>query len=192
MATCKNSKKTEANGLSRREVILKLAILAASAAGLGSSKVAQPPQTKLKNLKDLIPIRASTFNAKAIKVLIFGDPEVYKMEFGRPWVEPMLPDPSCPIHIGGWGGFGSECGQLRLCNANSCGTQSCPNLSSCVNNSCDKQLRSKSYKGTTLNPFDPLIIEKIKNDPFIKELYRVLGAKSSQELSNMLHSLIKR
>lgn len=196
MASRKNSKKTESKGLSRREAILKLAALATSAAGLSSFKVlAQPLQTQSKNIRALIPIKAGNFNAKAIKVLIFGDPEVYKMEFGRPWVDPML-DPGfgggCPTHIGGWGGFGSECGKLGHCSELSCGTHKCPQLSSCNTNTCDKQTRSKSFKGTASSPFDPIILEKIKNDPFIKELYRLLGAKSSQELSNLLRNLIKR
>jgi hypothetical protein len=191
MTTRKNSKKTESKGLSRREAILKLAALAASATSLGSSGLAQPIQTQSKNLKALIPIRAGDFNAKAIKVLILGDPEVYRMEFGHPWVEPMIEGP-CSVHIGGWGGVGSTCGKLQLCNDNSCGSQSCPQFKNCIRNSCDKQTRSKSFSGTASNPFDPLILEKIKNDPFIKELYRVLGAKSSQELSNMLRNMIKR
>jgi len=191
MLTKNFPKNKSSKRISRREALLKLATLLTSAAGVGSSVLAKPIQTQSKNLKALIPIRAGDFHAKAIKVLIFGDPEVYRMEFGRPWVEPMIEGP-CSVHLGGWGGVGGTCGKLQFCSDNTCGSQSCPQFKNCIRNSCDKQTRSKSFSGTASNPFDPLILEKIKNDPFIKELYRVLGAKSSQELSNLLRNLVKR
>jgi len=162
--------------------------------GVSSLKPASSwAQTRIgiKDLESLTGVKAEAAMAKAIKVLLFPQRDVFQAEFGRVPLGMFSAFPGgekCDFFFEGQTCSKQKCGNLADCDYNWCEDQKCSKLSGCEENYCPKQgmLTGES------NIFSERELSQIMNDPFILALCRQLKVTTAQGLSYELRRLLVR
>jgi len=188
----------EDDSISRREVILTLAFLAANLGGVAkSNKIFAQISPKLRkpiNWDKLRQIKTLDPDARALKILIFNDPEVYRSEYGHlpPQVKPS-PSLTCAVNYPVLRTKRVGCA-VDGCDTNNCGSQSCSTLNTCENNRCTDQNCSglKYCLNKNVGLLFPMIAWRSKNDPFINALFSELNITTDAQLRESIKSLISQ
>lgn len=188
----------EDESISRREVIFKLAFLAANLGAVAKSNKILAQKTpilrerinweKLRQIKTLDP------DARALKVLIFNDPEVYRSEYGHlPIQVKPIPSLACAVNYPVLRAKRVGCG-VDGCDDNTCGSQSCGTLNSCENNRCTDQNCSglKYCLNKNVGLISPMLTWRSKNDPFINALFTELNITTDAQLREAIRGLISQ
>jgi hypothetical protein len=181
--------------MGRREAVNRLTKLVAGAAGLSTvemSRLLASVQGQLakrdpEEFEKLVNIKASTLEAKILKILIFPRQDIFQDEFGRAAIFQFgdFPGGSCKdlVSIGS-----SEWALNGNCDENLCDRQNCSKLTQCFpTNECGSQtcpnLKVPGNSINNMNLYSAASLERIKNDPFVAALSKWFGAVNSQALS---------
>ncbi len=184
--------------ITRRDVVFGLAFLAANLLSVTkrnelfaqiSPKLRKPINwDKLRKIKPVDP------DARALKVLIFNDPEIYRSEYAH-FPPQLKPDPSltCKVNYAVLRAKRVGC-QSESCTNNNCGSQSCGTLNSCETNRCTDQNCSELQYCLNKNVgmLSPMITWRSKNDPFINALFTELNITTDEQLRNSIRGLISQ
>ncbi len=194
-------KKEKKENLSRRNAINKLAkmlILAACSGGAGIEAFQLKQKSGIKigkvklDLEKLKSIKAKAPEAKAIKVLIFNKPEIFRNVFGRPPIMNSMIDPHLDLGGGCKFFFAFDACSQPGCNGNTCGGQECGNLASCTGNNCDDQKcpNLSMCDGNNGKILSTENLNQIRNDPFIQELFHEFNVTTTVDLAKELKNYI--
>jgi len=191
------------NKFSRRDALGLLTKVIAIATGMSTASVRQVfaqlksvtlPASSLTTgaIQRLKAVKASSRDAKILKLFLISERQVYVNEFGRLPQMKMQMDPTkemigCNDFFSPFVTSGTHtCTTMTGCTDNKCRDQICGKNSGCNGNDCVWQRPSLNNRDVTSLTY----LNRMKNDPFVKALFKELHVTSVEALSKEVRNML--
>ena len=196
------------NKFSRRDALGLLTKVIAIAAGMSTASVRKVfAQSKSVTTYKTLPagrlttsainrlkgVKASSLHAKTLKLFLFPERRLYVSEFGRLPQMKIKMDPTmgmtgCMDFFSPFAsGYGQECTTMTDCTDNKCNEQICGKFGDCNGNDCTLQRPSLNNPDVSSLTY----LNRMKNDPFVKALFKELHVTSVEALSKEVRNMLR-
>jgi hypothetical protein len=192
--------------MTRREALAglsKIAAVMAGAQGLAKGDLSAmarqlAPSAKTVDLNKIAGIKALSYDARVIKILLIPRHDVFISEFGRgpgELTKDQFGSTGCDFYVQSVNDstcVEQNCGEMSGCIENSCGDQRCGKFGGCggKNNCGNQHPLWTGACGVNNQIFSTQFLDRTMADPFIQALMKQLNVTTTSALSTELERML--